>query len=79
MRWLSFKLLKKNNLLDNIQNELELKEDLVKTFKEKEKKLLSQVNQLTTNTKIFKEKTKLLESDKKDLIKKNKENTGRLE
>ena len=31
----------KNNLLDNIQNELELKEDLVKTFKEKEKKLLS--------------------------------------
>ena len=69
----------KNNLLDNIQNELELKEDLVKTFKEKEKKLLSQVNQLTTNTKIFKEKTKLLESDKKDLIKKNKENTGRLE
>ena len=69
----------KNNLLDNIQNELELKEDLVKTFKEKEKKLLSQVNQLSTNTKIFKEKTKLLESDKKDLIKKNKENTGRLE
>lgn len=69
----------KNNLLDNIQNELELKEDLVKTFKEKEKKLLSQVNQLTNNTKIFKEKTKLLESDKKDLIKKNKENTGRLE
>ena len=69
----------KNNLLDIIQNELELKEDLVKTFKEKEKKLLSQVNQLTTNTKIFKEKTKLLESDKKDLIKKNKENTGRLE
>ena len=69
----------KNNLLDIIQNELELKEDLVKTFKEKEKKLLSQVNQLTTNNKIFKEKTKLLESDKKDLIKKNKENTGRLE
>ena len=69
----------KNNLLDKIQNELELKEDLVKTFKEKEKKLLSQVNQLSTNTKIFKEKTKLLESDKKDLIKKNKENTGRLE
>ena len=74
-----FQITQKNNLLDIIQNELELKEDLVKTFKEKEKKLLSQVNQLTTNNKIFKEKTKLLESDKKDLIKKNKENTGRLE